>query len=79
MIHSPLTYNQTVNLIHILVIAPAVLLALTPNLLEKFRVMKAESFVTLVKCVVVGMIIYHVYKFSNTFFYKKTMIELPVE
>ena len=69
--------HQYFNLLHILVVAPAIWLAVSPTLMEKLKV-SPETVYIILKVVIVGMIIFHGYRFLSGFdsvkdFFQKMM------
>jgi hypothetical protein len=72
MQHS-LEYDQYINLLHVLIIAPALWIALTPNLLYKIRGVRPETYIAIIKALVVAMVVYHIYRFTSEFMKPKNM------
>lgn len=70
--------HQYFNLLHVLIIAPALWIALTPKLMVRFKI-NPEMLINAIKYVVIGMVLFHTYRFVTGFYSFKARIEsIPV-
>jgi hypothetical protein len=70
--------HQIINLVHILVIAPALWIALSPKLMSRFK-LDEEMTVKIVKYVIIGMVIVHLFRFLSGFDFFKGLMDKMVK